>query len=80
MLDTECRKSIGSNEDPSEQTSSTDNTNLIKTTTKPRKTTNRIIVGDYKGRSKQDLAIVDAKTNVTSVNGTLEYAPYYFTR
>lgn len=75
MLDPECSKSIETNEDPSEQTSSPDNTNLIKTTTIPRKTTNDFIVGDYEGRYKQDLAIVVAKANVTSVNGTLEYAP-----
>lgn len=78
MLDRECRLSIGTKEDPSEQTSSPDNTNLIKTTTKPNKTTNYIIVGDYEGRYKQDLAIVDAKTNVTSVNGTIKYAPSLF--
>lgn len=70
----ECSESIGTNEDLSEQPSSPDNTDLMKTTTKPRKTTIDIIVGDYEGRYKQDLAIVDAKANiyVTSVNGTLE--------
>lgn len=80
MLDPECSESIGTNEDLSEQPSSPDNTDLMKTTTKPRKTTIDIIVGDYEGRYKQDLAIVDAKANinVTSVNGTLEYATLLF--
>lgn len=81
MLDQECSESIGTKEDPSEQTTFPDSTNLIKTTTKPRTTTNGIIVGDYEGRYNQDLAIVYAKTNVTSVNETLEYAAmhrYYF--
>lgn len=68
----ECSESIGTKEDPSEQTTFPDSTNLFKTTTKPRTTTNGIIVGDYEGRYNQDLAIVDAKTNVTSVNETLE--------
>lgn len=66
----ECSESIGTIEDPSEQTSSPDNTNPIKTTTKPHKTTNNIIVGDYEGRYEQHFAIVDAMTTVTSVNET----------
>lgn len=77
MLDRECSESIGTIEDPSEQTSSPDNTNPIKTTTKPHKTTNNIIVGDYEGRYEQHFAIVDAMTTVTSVNET-EYAQLLF--